>query len=372
MKDKFKYDTHRDYLIKEFIFDDEIKQAVADIVLIYRDKFLPNGKDEKYISDKLLLMRAIPLLEELKAYYNNDICISCATGIAVARNTNFNLRTHAFYFENAIYRAANAWEYIHILINEILDINMCVGNDIRENTVNARCSNIYFEHTKQGYKLRIEPYTGQKLQEAKNKAEEEEKLLEVSINKKKSKFHKLLKKKRTINNNFQIIFDLFYSDEVKKLYAFRNESVHRRPIGAKFSVAPLEFIPGQGISINPTGWFIFKDTDMLLEKNMSILKEVIHIITDIIFNHDIPNTKENEGKVYYCNEIKCAKCKTSSLVPAEIVDFFNERNIRVACLKCGGKDTVIQDKIEVDDMCYYDNFWSYNEMVKRHSNDIFK
>ena len=52
---------------------------------------------------------------------------------------------------------------------------------------------------------------------------------------------------------------------------------------------------GQAININPNGWFEFRNKEVLIEKNLSIIREVLQTIQDIVSNHDLPNTKENES-----------------------------------------------------------------------------
>ena len=46
-----------------------------------------------------------------------------------------------------------------------------------------------------------------------------------------------------------------------------------------------------------------------LEKNLSIIREVLQTIQDIIFNHDLPNTKENENQEFFLASCVCPSCK---------------------------------------------------------------
>ncbi len=183
------YDTHRSYNIEEFIFDDVIKKSVIRLVTQYRDEFKPRFTKELSTMDNGVWLQAIPLLEELKNYYNNDICVSTATSIAIMKNAKFNLRTFSYYYENALFRIANAWDYVHIILNQVLESDFIVGKDIRERVINAKCHNIHFEKQNGGYRPVVTPLTDDEKEVALAAAEEENKLLEISPNQKKSRFH---------------------------------------------------------------------------------------------------------------------------------------------------------------------------------------
>jgi len=209
MKNTKEYDTHKVYNIEEFIFDGVIEKSLKDLLCQYRDEFKPCFTKELSTMNNGVWIEAIPLLEELKYYYNNDICISIATSIAILRNAKFNLRTFSYYYESAISRIANAWDYLHIVLNLILESDFIVGKDVRERVINAKCHNVDFEKYNEGYRLVITPLSDEEKKITQTIAEKENKLLEISANKKKSKFHKFIKNKLAINERLQNIFDMY-------------------------------------------------------------------------------------------------------------------------------------------------------------------
>ena len=323
------YDTHRSYNIEEFIFDEVIKKSVIKLVTQYRAEFEPRFTKELSTMDNGIWLQAIPLLEELKNYYNNDICLSTATSIAILKNAKFNLRTFSYYYENALFRIANAWDYVHIILNQVLESDFIVGKDIRERVINAKCHNIHFEKHNGGYRPVVTSLTDDEKKVALVVAEGENKLLEISPNQKKSRFHKFLKKKLAINERLQNIFDIYYSDDVSEVLKLRNEVVHRRPLGAKFSVSINDIFPAQSISIDPCGWYKYHDSAVSLEKNIYALRTVIKEIVDMVYNNDLPNLKVNEGKHFYMRHVLCNDCKKTLALPEIIVVFFQENSMNL-------------------------------------------
>lgn len=67
----------RNYEIEEFIFDDCIKEQVKELIDRYRSDFRVNKDSNFFVRDLTMEFRWIPLFEELKYFYNNDVCISC-------------------------------------------------------------------------------------------------------------------------------------------------------------------------------------------------------------------------------------------------------------------------------------------------------
>lgn len=374
MNNTKEYDTHKVYDIEEFIFDDVIKETVLEHLSKFRDEFKPHGTKNSYTMDNGVWLQAIPLLQELKYYYNNDICISAATSIAIIKNAKYNLRTFSFYYENALFRISNAWDYVHIILNQILGSDFIVGEDIRGKVINAKCHNIKFIKYKRGYRTVVKALNDDEKKAAMAIAEKENKLLIVSANQKKSKFHKFLKKELDINERLQHIFDIFYSDDVNEFIKLRNEVVHRRPLGAKYSVSPDNLFPGQCVSIDPSGWYQYHDSELLLEKNVYALRKVIGELLDLVFNNDLPNTKNNEGKHFYMKPVFCNDCKKTLVLPEVTVDYFRLHNLNLLCPYCKTNNLSILDeeKSEVNDSFYLRHLLHYNEeVIYKHKDLVF-
>lgn len=365
-------DTHRNFELEEFIFDDTIKEEVTSLVSTYRSNFQPNTNKNIFVRDMALMMQGVPLFEELKYFYNNDVCISCATCISVMKGKRYNLRTHAYYFENAVHRIEEAWEYTHILLNQVLGLELVIGMDIWDTNIQYRSGTWIFQKSDNGYVPIFTPYKGKQLEDAVEIAKKDNILLIASANKKKSIFHKMVKRKFAVNDRIAKIQELFFSEEACELHRIRNEFVHRRPLGAKYSVAPCIWGPGQAVSIDPQGWFVFLGKETLIEKNIAIIRTVLQEIQDIIYNHDLPNTKENENKEYFCVSGQCSHCNEGILLPEEMYDFFKERNLKIPCPCCGKNGVSIKECMQVDDRFYFENLQQYNEAIAKAEGSIFE
>ena len=62
-------ETHREYEIEEFIFDDCIKEQMKELLGRYRSDFLANKDGNFFVRDLTIEFRGIPLFEELKYAY---------------------------------------------------------------------------------------------------------------------------------------------------------------------------------------------------------------------------------------------------------------------------------------------------------------
>lgn len=363
-KRKLDFYTHKRFNIDEYIFDNEVKNSVEKLFSIYRDEFNPKLLNEETTTDRGMVLNCLPLIEELKYFYNNDLCLSVATSISISRNTNFNLRTHAYYVENALTRISNSWEYLFIILNQFYQTDLIVGHDIRNNIIKAKCNNIEFIKKGKGYKIEIHPLPDKQIEEETPLLEKEYKLFNISINKKKNVFSKTLKQKYTSNNRLQSLIDIYFSEEVKEAIDLRNEVTHRRSLGSKYTMAPLDFIPGQGVSINQKGWFSFKDIDIKLEKNLVAMRQAIQLMIEIIYSNDVPNLKSNESSTFFVYKIKCNNCTKLMLINEFVVEYFVDANeTPLICPNCSSIDTNVGEKMEVHDRYYYSNLQEYNNFL---------
>ncbi|RAU06417.1 hypothetical protein DEJ55_08445 [Bacillus pumilus] len=367
MKNRKKdYNIHKNFCINEFIFDNEIRSDVVRLISNYRDEFQAKRLKKEANTDIGMLMSCLPLINELKFYFNNDLCVSVATSVAIARNTNFNLRTHAFYVENAITRISNSWEYLFIILNQFYQTDLIVGHDIRDDIIKTKSNNIEFFKKNDSFKIKYTPLSENQIKEIKSLLKKEHKLFNISINKKKNMFTRVLKQKYTIDNSLQLLLDIYFSNEVKEVIALRNEVTHRRPLGSKYTVAPLEFIPGQGVSLNSEGWKSFDDIDIRLEKNLEAIRHAMQIMINIIYSNEVPNLKRNEGVKFFVYKVNCNNCSKTNLINKIALECFKSIKSTPICSKCNSNDTKTGGKIEVSDRYYYSNLIGYGNFLFEH------
>lgn len=358
IKDKELFNTHRMFDVEEFIFDD-IKHKLNDKMDNYRDEFLPNREEKNVTSDNGMWLMIVPLIEELKFYYNNDFCLSIALSIAISESDKFNLRTHSYYYENAIFRIESTWEYLFIILNEFLQTGLSVGIDVKEAKSEASCHKIDFVKHGYGYRVVATKLPDEIIAEAKSQLNKNNILFNISQNNKSNAFLKEYKKKFVMNDSMRKLFDIYKSDAVKKIIELRNEIIHRRPLGAKFSVEPSVLVPGQGVGIKPTGWFDITKLPDLLEKNIYALKFAIQTLVDIIFNNDVPNSKVNGDKIFFVYKVQCMNCDKELLINDFTVEYFERENLKLLCPFCSSKNTKVGNKQEVHDRYYFDNIMEY-------------
>lgn len=359
----YDYNTHKNFNINEFIFDNEVKKNIEILLLKYRNEFHPKIFYKETTTDFGMIMNCQPLIEELKYYFNNDLCISVATSMAITRNTDFNLRTHAYYLENAITRINNSWEYLFIILNQFYQTDLIVGKDIRTNMIYAKCNDIEFVKKGNGYKIKLIPLSKNRIEEIMPSLEREHKFFNISINKKKNVFTKMLKQQYTLNDRLQSLLDIYFSEETKEIIALRNEIVHRRSLGAKYSMAPLDLIPGQGVSINPQGWYSFKEINIKLEKNLVALRESIQQMINIIYSNEVPNLKSNENNTFIVFKVNCNNCLKTILINDITVKGLDTIKVSVICPNCNSKNTQIGEEMEVSDRYYFSNLIEYNNFL---------
>lgn len=355
--------TYRLYKYSDFLYDETVDSEISSLLKTYRDSFEPNLLNENHTFDNASALSLFPLTEEIKYYYNNDLCISVSTSISLYRKTNFKLREHSFHLENSIFRIANIWEYLFICLNQFLGVQMIVGHDLRNKIIEAKCHNIDFIKHGNGYKPIVTRLPEDIIDEIKPDIKRKQKLFDISTISKKNRFHKQVKRKYSSHENLQYIFDLYYCDEVKSLINIRNEIVHRRPICAKGSVAPLDFMPAQGISFNPNGWFNYEDIDVLLEKNIFALRGAVQMLIDLIFTNDIPNLKGNGNETFLVYKVKCNNCGKRLLINDITVETYEATDLEIICPHCNSADTTVGDTMEVHDQYYVDNIRCYGEFM---------
>ncbi|OMD87950.1 hypothetical protein [Paenibacillus odorifer] len=362
-KTRNQVDTHKYYSVESFQMNQSILTRLNDKVMQYRSDFEVNLKQEKIASDLGMSLYIIPLIEELKFYYNNDLCMSIAQFVVLAETNSADHRVKSFFLENALLRTASIWEYLFIIVNEVLQTELVVGRDIREKIVETGCHDIQFIPSGKGYKIVAKPLNEEIRKVAESELKKRYKLFNISIKNKSNELLKTVKKKYSKKDSIQHLFDLYKCNEVDRVIKLRNEIVHRRPLTAKFSLAPNELFPGNSVSINPNGWFDFNDINITMEMNISAIREAISTLMEIIFYNDIPNLKENENKKFYAYEINCKKCSKEFLINEVSADFFINEKLKIICPLCTAEDTDIIDKREVNDRYYFSNFKEYSDFL---------
>lgn len=359
-----KSNTHKIYNIDNFVINNNIRKIINKRLLEYRSEFNRQMRNEGIATDNGMLLYILPLFEELKYYYNNDLCISVAECITISENASYDLRIHSYHYENAILRIARAWEYLSIILNEFLQTGLVAGYDIKNQLIEFACGEIEFKKEGKGYKIVTHSCSEDVRESIEKQMKKDKKVLQISQNNRNNSLLKTIKKKYAITDNIQCILDLYKCNEVKEIISLRNEILHRRPLSARFSLAKGDIFPGQCVDINPNGWCDIKKLPIIIEKSTYAIKEAIEILHMIIFYNEVPNSKKNKDVQFKCYEAKCNNCNSDMLINEIIVEIFNRSNNYILCPKCKSKDTIIKGKKVVNERYYFSNF-------KEYYNDIF-
>jgi len=355
--------THKVYAIDEFLFNKKLKKELCKYLELYRCDFNIEKNGEKIAGDKGMFMYTSPLFQELKYYYNNDVCIAISECIVISKKKQYDLRTHSYYYENSIFRVARIWEYLFIILSEFLQTGLIVGFDIKEHLRETSCHNISFIKHENGYKVVTKPLSENLKAEALEQFKNEKKEFRISQYKKSNYLLKALNKNYDITDNIENLLDVYKCEEVKEIIRLRNEIIHRRPLAAKFSIGECDILPGQCLDIKPNGWYDISTLPNLLEKNLYATKEAIKILHKILFYNEVPNSKGKKDVKFECFEVKCNNCKSELLINDTIVDIFMSKNKSIICPNCKSEDVSLNQKRIVNERYYSSNYKEYLDMI---------
>ncbi|MDP1419866.1 hypothetical protein Q8G35_16075 [Peribacillus simplex] len=340
-----------------FEHNKDTQQYTEEILNRMRNDFIVEFR-KNYNSDLLSSLSVSPLIIEIENYYNNDVCIFAAIFLSKYEKNN-NSKINAYHLENVVIRICSCWEYLFILVNAYLNLDMVVGRDLLNKIMESSKYEVKFKESGGKIEPVFQEYSIEISEERKNKLKKRIKLFNLSSKSKSNSFHKKMKKTYSNNEKFKHIFDLYYSEPVKEFISIRNEFVHRRTLGAKFSYGPIGIGLTQGINSNPNGWFSFKGIELKIEENIVALSHAIKQLKEIIYNGYRPNLKINEGKVFWGYEIHCEKCEKEIVLADFIVDLYSDISEKPVCPNCLEKQLIITDKLEMSDYDYHNNFKKY-------------
>ena len=254
----------------------------------YRCEFKIKPKNINIASDKCMMFYTFPLIDELKRYYNNELCISSSISKVVCEDNNKDIREKAYHCENIIFRFESAWEYLFIILSEFLQTNLIIGHDIKDDIIEAKCNYIEFIKHGSGYKVKTTPVDSEKRKEIEDYLNSNLKIHKIAQKNKNNSVYKAIEENYCMNERMQIIFNLYKSAEVKKVVDLRNEVVHRRSLGARFSMGKGDISPGQAVFIDNSGWYPINNLPNLIEKNLEAIRNAIYTLYEMIFYNDVP------------------------------------------------------------------------------------
>jgi Zn finger protein HypA/HybF involved in hydrogenase expression len=252
---------------------------------------------------------------------------------------------------------------LFIILNEFLQTGLIVGKDVKELLIDARCHNIEFIPNGKGYDIRYTPIDSEERKRVEPKLRKKFKLFKISSRKSSNLFLKTIKKQYAKKDRIQFICDLFNSDEAKTVINLRNEIVHRRPLSARFSLAPNELVPGVSVRMNPEGWYDYATLPQLLEKNLFVVRDAIKILYELIFYNDVPNSKENETKRFEALVVRCKPCNKEILINSLSTDYLIKIAHPLICPTCKSDNTEIVNRMKVHERFFFSNFWNYSDFL---------
>lgn len=329
----------------------------------YRCEFKIKPKNINIASDKGMMLYIFPLIDELKRYYNNELCISSSISKVVCENNNMDIREKAYHCENIIFRFEAAWEYLFIILSEFLQTNLIIGHDIKDDIMEAKCNYIEFIKHSSGYKIKTTSVDSEKRREIEDYLSSNLKIFKIAQKNKNNSVYKAIEENYCMNERMQTIFDIYKLAEVKKIVDLRNEIVHRRSLGARFSMGKGDILPGQVVSINNSGWYPLNDLPNLIEKNLVAIRDAIYILYEMIFYNDVPNTKVNKNIVFEVHKISCKNCNKNSVIDDFHVDIGKKYGVGLICPRCSSEEIDILQKEKVNERFYFSLFLHYSKLL---------
>ena len=334
---------------------------------IHRSRFeIMHGKVNRISPDTGMFLYILPLIEQLKNYYNDELCISAALCKAAFEN-DCSLKVRAYYCENVIFRLESIWEYLFITLSEYLHTDLVVGYDIKDEMIEAKCHDIRFvKHEDGGMKPIITPLEPKARENIKENLKRELKIFKISQKNRSNSVYRSIKRKYCINDRIQAIFDLYKSPPVNEIVNLRNEIIHRRPLGAKQSMGKLGFMPGQAVNINKNGWYDVNKLPELIDQNLDSVKSAIQILYELTFFNDVPNTIENKDKEFFVYNINCSDCLKPSVIADIHIEKSKESDLPLICPWCKSEKINIHEQEKVNERFYYSNLNDYLKILISH------
>lgn len=338
------------------IFGDSINSEIVSMAKQYRSDFKVDMTNEKRPFRHEILF-VLPLMDEIKQYFNNEISVSYAIFKVVSRQGNIGRRVKSYYAENSLIRLISIWDYLFQVLSSYLDTEMLADYQIRDKMLLSRSVDIDFVKQGEGYKVVAKPYTPEIKKKVKKEIIKGNPVIKITDINRDNTLLKFIKKKFVKNERINQLFDLYKSDSVMKLKEIRHQVIHRRSIGSTFSIDSIDvFFHAQGIDAKHEGWIKIDELEELFDKNIIIVREAVQILNNIIRFDDYPNTKENGLKKFTAKNIWCDSCKKDLLIAEGFYKFLVGSNFLIYCPRCLTTKVEIKEDKEVNEPFYFSNF----------------
>lgn len=285
-----------------------------------------------------------PLLLETELYYNGEL-LSTYSIFKALRKYKYDYRLIAFHFENLLTRIVSVWEYIYQFINHYLHLGLYDISAKRTLMERAEYDPVFIP---EGNGTRVE---------YKKKSKADYKKIRKRI-----KSIDLVKKNNIMNytagiyevkDEWNSLLTEIYYNNIEYVKDIRNQIIHQRPAGAKFTIGFDPMFANYSISVNGNGWINFDEVEQEIDLCMEKIKNAVHLIKHIVKNDIFPNRIENAGKKFYLEEVQCKSCGNKFLIP-DLLLGTNHKFLKVLiCLKCSYEGIeLLGNRIETTEINY--------------------
>lgn len=322
-----------------------------------RRNFGESLKDADKTDIGLIACIVYVLLKQLEDYYNNDICMSTSIATILLKKKQLRKEVKAYFAENAIFRLITFWDYYYLVINEYLQLGFVADNQVRQSLIQKACMATQFVRTDKGYSLVQVPLKPEKQSEIKRD-------LKITVLS-KEKLKRKLTRDFALTERFVGIIKLMDSDCIEDLKTIRHQVIHRRSLGAGFSV-DVDMIFGQTLQSKPGGWTDFNNLSKIIEENLRTVGNALEVLHQVIQLDERPNSKGNENIEYFVYHTVCEKCGNENILPGSI---FSNPDI-VLCQSCWSRGLKILQKIKSNEINHGERMFHYLQDFQKHVDSL--
>ncbi len=334
------------YLVKS-----KIKGQVGRYLIDFHND---NEKSDGFISMQCLY--AYPLVKQLLTYYNNELAMCAAVSKVICNSNKKTKKVKAFHLENTLTRIISIWDYIFVVLNEYLQLELIADQQLKEQIIEESIvykMPIYYEDGI--FSLNRIPMDEEKQKEIRKKLSKELKVISPKI------LFETINSKYAKCKSIDDIFQLYNEDCIKQLKKIRNQVVHRSTLGADFDLVISDTFNAQALSSDIWTDEDFSEFTILIDNNMKIVGLALTQLYNFIRFDYFPNRIENKEKEYYLYYVKCKKCNEINYFPEEIMKISSEG---LMCTKCSSFDITVQRKVKVNEPVYEMKLINYIDKLK--------
>lgn len=320
----------------------EHREELCELLMSWRSSFCSCDSSQTRLINPLEFGMFSCAFEEIVRFFNDDILINMAHLMVMHNHLEqYSQRAVGFYLDNTILKIVSCWEYSFQVLNQFWGLEFLSSARSREILSDIYQKRWKVIETEEGFTLACSDYSEKQL------AEINEKLKQALVVLHADHFKKQVKrsKKIALLPELDRLMELFNRQPCKELRTkWRNHVTHSASMTFGLHISGISsVIPAEGFSFTHPEQ---KQDELLclINQNLDLLQNGIQIVHDVIWNNIVPNSKQNEGKLFYGVQLTCPNCDFKDCMTQDVFDLFHSkgRTPHFNCPKCRSPLTVLQ------------------------------